>query len=203
MSGGAALLDEVLLQRLEAAGRAQGAPIAGSLRAGISEREIDALTQPLGLRLPTEARRWWTWHDGATAPAPPAPAPSRLIGPGLAFLPLRDAIELYETERAMFTSEPAVAELRPANFFPISYSAGPMSCDCSVEPGAPSPIFHVHSHDYDIDGVRKPKAGSLGEVVSWWIDALSDGTWTWDQADGRWIRHVEHAAPERVASGLI
>lgn len=203
MSGDAALLDEVLLQRLEAAWRTQGAPIAGSLRAGISEREIDALTQPLGLRLPTEARRWWTWHDGATAPAPPAPAPSRLIGPGLAFLPLRDAIELYETERAMFTSEPLVAELRPANFFPISYSAGPMSCDCSVESGAPSPIFHVHSHDYDIDGVRKPKAGSFGELVSWWIDALSDGTWTWDQAEGRWTRHVEHAAPERVASGLI
>jgi cell wall assembly regulator SMI1 len=58
------LLTEDLLEHLAERWRALRAPIANSLRPGLSEAEMEALVDPLGLRLPTEARVWWGWHDG-------------------------------------------------------------------------------------------------------------------------------------------
>jgi hypothetical protein len=58
------LLTEHLLEELAERWRALRAPIADSLRPGLSDAEMDALVSPLGLRLPHEARVWWGWHDG-------------------------------------------------------------------------------------------------------------------------------------------
>lgn len=155
---------------------------------------------PLGLRLPAEARTWWAWHDGAE---PDPAAVSRQLGPGQEYLSLREAVRLYQDEREMFTHDPFVRELRPADRFPIAYVSGPITCDCSVDEGAPTPIFHVHSHDYDIDGVRNPKAGSFGEMVTWWIEALEGGGWVWDRSGSHWTRNESRLDARHSASGLV
>ena len=76
--------------------RRQGAPIAESLRPGLTENEMEELLGPLGLRLPREARMWWGWHDGASGEGS-----ARAIGPPVAFVPLVSAVEMYEELRAV------------------------------------------------------------------------------------------------------
>jgi hypothetical protein len=49
------LLTEELLEQLAERWRTLHAPIANSLRPGLSKVEMDALAAPLGLRLPHEA----------------------------------------------------------------------------------------------------------------------------------------------------
>jgi hypothetical protein len=61
------VLDDALLDELGGRWRDLGAPISDALRPGLTDAEIGALTAPLGLVLPEEARRWWRWHDGASA----------------------------------------------------------------------------------------------------------------------------------------
>ena len=64
------LLDRAVLAELESRWQSQGAPIVSALRPGLSDDEMDRLTEPLGLSLPREAREWWGWHNGAPRPAP-------------------------------------------------------------------------------------------------------------------------------------
>jgi hypothetical protein len=87
------MLDIGLCEQLELRWISQGALLAGRLRPGLTEIQMDALTEPLGLRLPVEAQLWWGWHDGA---ADGGYAISRELGPGRQFLSLSAAVEHYE-----------------------------------------------------------------------------------------------------------
>jgi hypothetical protein len=89
------LLDAGLLAQLEDCWRACGAPVADALRPGLTDDEMDALTAPLGIRLPAEARRWWGWHDGANA-KPGYEAP--LLGPQRPLYPLARAVQKCLTD---------------------------------------------------------------------------------------------------------
>ena len=83
------LLDDELLGELEARWCRKGAFVAHALRPELTDNQIDALTREAGLSLPAEARRWWSWHDGAEPQPPGGPAE---LGPDRAFLPLADAV---------------------------------------------------------------------------------------------------------------
>lgn len=104
-----AVLADALLEELALRWRQQGASIADLLRPGLSEEEMDELTDPLGLVLPREAKIWWGWHDGAF-PAPPSSAPASL-GPQLQLLPLADAVQTCVEIRAIMRGTDG--QLRP------------------------------------------------------------------------------------------
>jgi hypothetical protein len=73
-------------------------------------------------------------------------------------------------------------------------------CGCSE--GAPTPIRHV-DHEF-FDRSRTPVADSLGTVVTWWIDALDRGAWTYDRGRGYWEEIPERLADPGLAStGLV
>jgi hypothetical protein len=199
------MLDRALLGCLEAAWSVQGAPIAGNTTLGLSDEEMDEITVPLGLRLPLEARVWWGWHDGVSRGAKGELAPERWIGPIGEYLPLRDAVEVYLEERKIFADilEGDPESCRPAAYLPVTYGTGPILCDCSVPAGAPSPIYYTHTHAPPELELAEPRAGSFGEMVSWWIDALTDGGWHWDAPKGRWLVHHEKIDEKRASSGLM
>jgi len=102
---------------------------------------MDAITAPLGLRLPDEARVWWGWSNGA--PRHPS---------GLPYLPLEEAVDLYRSVRRMADDvaggAPAGAAHASADFwwerawFPITRSGhgSTVACDCGVARGEPTPI---------------------------------------------------------------
>ena len=193
-----------MLAQLEAAWAAQGAPIVDHLAPGLTDGEMSEIMSALGLRLPVEARAWWGWHDGVLWRAGGAATPERALGPGLEYMPLRDAVEDYLLDRKVFSEVEGDPEpFRPAAYFPISRGSGPIRCDCSVPVGAPSPIYNAHTHDSHPENMQRPVARSFGEMVSWWIEALADGAWRWDAPSDSWHRHSERLPPARDLSGLV
>jgi hypothetical protein len=84
------LLTEGLLEQLAARWRTHGLLIVESLRPGLSDAEMDELTEPLGIVLPREARTWWRWHDGASTEG----GGSCNLGPLRLYSPLSDAVRI-------------------------------------------------------------------------------------------------------------
>jgi hypothetical protein len=159
--------------------------------------------QPLGLRLPDEARTWWAWHDGVSAAVPFGAA--RELGPGLPFLPLEEAAALYRHARKQavdVAAERADYWWRPS-WFPITERRGEIRCDCSVPANVPTPIYWAYSHDHDAEGLTKPRVHSFGTMVRWWIDALETGAWTYDTDAHRWTHNPGLVSAARERSGLV
>lgn len=203
------MLTEPMLERLFEGWRHAGAPIVQSLRPGLDEREIDATTSELRLRLPVEARTWWAWHDGASSTMT-----SHALGLGFLYLPLSKAVALYRQWRAIAHESVDPASLDPErdaddiwhpSWFPISKGGDgtTVACDCSVDEGAPSPIRSVH-WSKRVGRSAVPVADSLGTVVSWWIEALEDGTWTYDHKRQGWNSNsAQFVDVDREATGLL
>jgi len=197
----APLLSFELLEELRESWQRQGAPIASSLAPGLDPREIDDLTQSVGVRLPVEPRTWWAWHDGV----PPSQGlQRRQLGPGQEYACLAEAVDWHGTRReiAADLAEHGLDpdEMWPMHLFPILH-LGDIACDCSVADHAPSPIFDADYHH--TLGPPQVRARSFGEMVEWWIEALNDGAWRYDPERGTWIKHLHLLDPDRERSGLV
>lgn len=195
------MLTVELLERLRSGWDRHGAPLVGYLRPGLERNQIDALTKPLGLRLPDEAAVWWNWHDGVDV----GHGAEVELGPSLPFVPLETAVELCgeHREQAALAWEDRAQEWWRSSWFPITERLGAIRCDCSVKHDAPTPIFYADSHDYDREGLTQPRVGSFGEMVIWWIEALENGAWRYEAQAGRWERDDRLLPPERLRSGLV
>jgi cell wall assembly regulator SMI1 len=197
------MLTPELLDGLKELWAREGAPVLQHLRPGLAPEEIDALTEPLGVRLPTEARTWWGWHDGVSGTV--ALGVQRELGPGLPFLPLGDAVALYRhalQQAAEVAGDQADYWWRPS-WFPVTERSGEIRCDCSVEDGSPTPIYWAYSHDHDADGLANPKVESFGTMVTWWIEAVESGAWRYSAEARRWEYLPEALHAERKRSGLV
>lgn len=166
-----------------------------------SPRRRWTILEPLPLRLPLEARRWWGWHDGVALPRE-ALAVERELGPYREFIPLAEAVKIYESE---VSNAPAEAEEFPElawgpQWIPVT-RFGAIACDCSGPDDAPTPIRDVDYHHTSDPG--QIVARSFGEMVSWWIDALRTGGWQYDASRREWDKHFELIPPERERTGLV
>lgn len=178
------LLDYALLSDLKQRWRDQGAFIARVLRPGLSDAEMDELTEPVGLHLPAEARRWWAWHDGASPQVPGLDAAAAL-GPVSLFLPLAYAVRECRRLRDVMR-EAWGDDLGPdwkQSWLPIDANKRPTVFDCGVAFDAPVPVrsFFVEDPTAGEAGV-----GSIGELVTIWIDAIDSGAWTNDGYADHW-----------------
>jgi cell wall assembly regulator SMI1 len=201
----APLLTEEMLEALVARWREQGAAIADDLRPGLAEAEMRAATEPFGLTLPAEARVWWGWHDGTASMTG-----TSALGLDLLYLPLSTALAVYQTQLriaaqvAEGADSLAAGDVWPRSWLPLSTKGAGMMmvCDCGVPEGAPTPIRHV-DHEF-FDRSRTPVANSLGTVVTWWIDALDRGAWTYNRERRSWEELPERLANRGLAStGLV
>ena len=93
------ILTEALLDELKARWREQGAPIAGQLQPGIDDATMAEITAPLGLTVPSEARTWYRWHNGATETEGRTDA--KMGGMGWRFLSLQRSIALVHKHRGL------------------------------------------------------------------------------------------------------
>ena len=173
-----------LLEALAERWRLRGAPIVEHLRPGLSDAEIDALTDPLGITLPGEARTWWSWHDGV---ASNAGQPERRIGAlMMEFIPLAQAVRDYQEGRAVLVGAGGEDALRdwPTSWFPITAQGrgDVVVCECDVPRDAATPI-HVFRWD---DPDPRPAASSFGALVALWIEAIDSGRWVYDAARRSW-----------------
>jgi|tagenome__1003787_1003787.scaffolds.fasta_scaffold20962551_6 cell wall assembly regulator SMI1 len=180
----AVMLTIDLLEALADRWRRLGAPIIENLRPGLSDAEIDALTHPLGISLPDEARTWFRWHDGvALDPG----RPERRIGAlMMEFIPLAEAVRDYQDGRAVLVGAGGEGALEdwPTSWFPITAQGcgDVVVCECSVPRDAATPI-HVFRWD---EPDPRPAAGSFGEMVALWIEAIDSARWVYDAARRSW-----------------
>lgn len=159
------LLDDALLTRFETSLRSVGIAV-DDLRPGLTNDEIDALTEPEDLYLPDETRAWWRWRNGS-------PARRRLpILPTREMLSLQEAIDLKR-------SLPGEGERRAGALLPIE---GPphYMVECSRTGPVAAPV--VMSLDW-ATGIDR-QIESFGELVWTWIGHLERGLWIPDPAGG-------------------
>jgi cell wall assembly regulator SMI1 len=203
------LLSFELLDALELGWRSAGWPGIEGLNPGLTDEEIDAMTEPIGIRLPVDVRTWWRWHDGISAPAG-LPGQPVFGAAGRWYPSLSAAIREYSrmrdlAARAVDDEIPGRTTQEawwPQQLFPITAtSAGTVTaCDCSVRAHAPSPVHTVDFHD---GPAGPPRAASLGTVVSWWIMAIDTGAWWYDRDEQRWDYDWELAEQARNIGDAI
>ena len=180
------LLTTELLGQLDQRLRDLGAPVTRIWRPGLSDEEMDQLTEPISLTLPTEARAWWGWHDGVERGVDwPQPA----IGTGWVPLPLAEAVQDAISTREIAAQLAAQGHDDPRGDWSMSWialcgnpSPERLACECAVSVGVASPAIYFDPEGNDEP--QRPKAASIGEVVHIWLEALDDGTWRIDPATG-------------------
>ncbi len=137
---------------------------------GLSDAEMDALTDPLGLRLPPEARAWWGWHDFNRA-GPRTFKARAMTGSGWGFARLEEAVseakerqQHDEAERRMWgphVGRPYVSLWRETwlPFAAVDYG-GLALLDCAFPNQQLSPIYYVKWPESDSES--EPGTQSFG-----------------------------------------
>ncbi len=206
------LLNFELLGELESRWRNQGAPLVARLQPGLATEAMDALTAPLGLRLPSEARVWWGWRNGV--PSDVAVGDQREIGRGFEYLPLAEAVDHYRMCRAVAADAAGhssdLPELSDPDFwwhpswFPITVASngGVVTCECSVDDGKPTPMRSIN-WDERTEEPGRAGAASFGEMVSWWLEAFDSGVWRYEAERGRWDYRWQLLDPARELTALV
>jgi hypothetical protein len=116
---------------------------------------MDEITAPLGLTLPTEARVWWSRHNGG------AEAP---IGSYRAAAKLQDMVAQAEQARVLqqMYEDDGVYSWEDRLLPLVQSSEEIFACDCSVPDGAPSPIWlYIPKQCEDIEEAKLPFGSSL------------------------------------------
>jgi cell wall assembly regulator SMI1 len=182
-----------MLRVFEAALRDQGVPIDDWSNPGLSADEIVRVVEPLGLRLPDEARVWWEWRDGASPGGR-----DRVFGPGKNCLSVEAAVAQYRQSRSVAEKsiEPDLPPLDDPDFLwnpawlPIVGPGLLIVLDCSAsEPSGPVPVRFI-DWQAQPEEFAQVQARSFGEMVGWWLRALETGAWRWRRSEQEW--DVDH-----------
>jgi hypothetical protein len=120
-----------------------------------------------------------------------------MVGAGFEFLPLDDALAVYEDHRGI-AADLGQDERWPKSWLPISHdpAGNPLALDVS-EPDAPlTPVLAVALERSEAP--VEPSCRSLGELVSWWLEAFDEGIWRYDREARRWQYHWERIDERRT-----
>ena len=178
-------LDQKLLGSFEARLRAAGALIVDAWAPGLTDAEIDALLEPLGIDLPEEARVWWRWHNGFV---PGSSQLSRQITPSRWLTALETAADLYADMRdPMRDAGDPEGLLSPVGEQPTVY------VQCAGSKDAPGPVYS-QSAWADRPRLVLP---SIGELVMTWISYIDRGVFA-TNPDGTWIAGARPPHPPDV-----
>jgi hypothetical protein len=195
------MLTQELLLEYEGRLRSLGVPVDEVFGPGLGDATMDAAVAVLPLELSVEARVWWRWRNGVR---PDAPAYGGHIAPGTYLVSLERAVRAHGENRLLAAERDAENADRwwAPQWMPILSpdNGTTIACDCSVTEGLPSPLHVVWWEDPDADTPPRA-AGSLGQMVVWWLEAIDAEIWGYDRDSRRWTRDWEAVPPER--HGLV
>ena len=163
--------------------------VLNDLRPGLTDAEMDALTEPLGIVLPEEARVWWGWHDG-TDPHfidPIQGGKFAMLAPGRIFLSLGDGVKQCQSLREVGWEGKEQHDLW-RQWLPLNTLEDPTMLDCTAD--APARVFRLEFQFRD----RRLELPTLGALVDAYIEAFDSGAWWLEQPgreDSRWQQDVE------------
>lgn len=188
---------EDLLRALEVELVTHGVPVNEFLKPGADPRSIRAEFASSGLIAPAEAVAWFEWHDG------------RYEVPGS-----EEALPVFEAWSLDY--------LRAEREDPHSQRRGYGEWDwnpgwihlmgdqtalamCCTAPPDENPLVRMVSTD-GFNGTQDHQTArqvvSLCTPVTWWIDSLRRGFYTWDAKASAWIRHSAAQPLIRSVYGL-
>jgi cell wall assembly regulator SMI1 len=170
------------------------------MRPGLSDADMDERVATIGLTLPDEARVFWRWHDGV-----PEDGRANPIGAFRGrFLPLHEAMAVHRVFRKTVLEchegegDPGI-RFRPS-WLPLFGRQHPIVLDCSVGRDQPTPLRMINLEDPLEPRVR---AGSLGEAVRLWTEALDRGWWRWNASGQKWDVDLSSLPPVQRANPLL
>jgi hypothetical protein len=160
------LLTLELLERLDRTLRDLGALIVECWEPGLTREQMDAITEPHGLRLPDEAALWWGWHNGSgTAEL----MPTRRAGSLEAVMAGFELEDSVTSEVWGLTGLVAVVNEQPWLWF-----------DCHGAHDAPVPVYSGKT-----SGQPQLATESIGDMVLILIAGLEAGAYSTDER-GEW-----------------
>lgn len=177
-----------------------GVPVDEWTSPGLTDAEIDEVVEPLGLRLPFEARVWWQWRNGPTMIGR-----NRLLGEWHPYLSVSGAVEQYR--QSSWVAEQGAhshphgdpSRLWNPSWFPILGGPDLIVVDCSVPEDQVTPIRVVVWEEPELS--KDPLVGSFGGLLALWMRAIDNGSWEWDSVEQRWHRRqemIDEDAPRRI-----
>lgn len=179
-----------------------GASIAHSLQPGLSDVEMDALTDPLGFRIPEELRGWWGEHNGASW----ANGGSMYTFNRARYEPLEDAVAATQISRAVAEDlredfeEVGLPVYEPTFLTVMSLLDCYVVCDCSDPDLAP-----VYCHwPEEAWRMKEPVVPRFADLLRWWLEGHENGAYGLIDENGRkHLVRIKDVARERLATGLM
>ena len=181
------------------------APHVGSLRAqpGTSADEVRRSIGQFGLEAPDELVVLYGWHDGIT-PKRKSPYPD------FGITSLRVSCIGYDTRHTGFLRDSPTAEDIDAitwgggpGWFPLYPAQYTIVVDCNG-PADVSP--RVRFTDIEFEDKQFPRisgqAVSLCTVITWRIEGIRSGVYTWNTQNGEWDTDWNYMTPAQRASSL-
>jgi hypothetical protein len=171
------------------------------LRPGLTDAEMDALTEPLGIVLPDEARAWWGWHDG-TDPVRIDPIRGEefaMLAPGRTFLPLSHAVKHCQMLRELLWEGQESHDLW-RQWLPLNTLEDPTVLDCAAD--APARVFRLQFQF----PARRLGLPTLGTLVDAYIEAFDTGVWWLEQPghdNSQWRQDLDKIAERASLLNLL
>lgn len=190
-----------------------GVPVAHLARTGLSDGQIDELMKSFAFELSAEARCWWNWRNGTLSAR--GRVAETAVGPHFLFVSLEEAVAVFHRSRAVAKeTADAQGDAPPADlsdpdywwepaWFPFGVTGGGVVAADLDQAARRTPVLHI---DWAVSEERAdwstPKAASMGQLVTWWIEAIDDGVWTFHPERG-WDSSAWERTPQRAATGLF
>lgn len=192
------LLTAEVLASFEERLREHAPSLLERLAPGLEEPEMERLVARFDLELTSELRRWWGWRNGIPRTEIEYKT-ERSLGHNQVLIPLAEAGEMRVRWCARELELSGSVDWE-AGWLPIGEASDFIVGDCSVARDAPTPILLL---DGMSENPRAPRARSLGELVSWWIEAIDSGAWTYRDRVAGWAVDWDRLRPELVRSWLV
>jgi hypothetical protein len=175
---GSARLRELLVELEETIVQAGGGRDLSWCVPGVSEPQVRAAFARIGLVPTGELITWFGWHNGSTGyPLLQKHFPRSLD----------ELVTDYQRERDTDWLGEAYGQWRPGWVKIIGISHG-IAADCNRPEIEATPVRFADPWDgrFDSDDPGAQPQPSMCVMVSWWIDAIRDGYFTWKPDTQSW-----------------
>ncbi len=168
------LLDADILERWRAAASQAGAPVLENLVDGLTDAEIDAIVEPLGLRAPPELRTLWRWATTTSKVSGPS---AWEMFPGHSYVPparaVEDTFELRDS--AIWGID------MPPEWMVVWNDQNGTLCVNGAD--------HTDTSVYVVVDENRRATRSIGELVEHWTQLIERGLT--ERRDRLWLSNAE------------
>lgn len=191
-------LDGKVLTTLEERLARHAPALLERLGPGLTPAEVDQTIAPLGIAVPRELHAWWGWRNGISSSEIGSDT-ERMLGYNRVLIPLEELVgkrlaleEGWRQRVGWFDWDPS--------WLLIGNASASIVCDCSRPEQPMAPVLLLDGMDEE---AGRPRTRSLGQLVTWWIEAMDAGAWRYRGVRAGWHVEPNLLTPEQQRSWLV